>query len=78
VAERTLGWLMFHRRLAHDYETLPARSHAMIHLAPPPAAKPGDHSGDITLKTEPQVPPSRGGIYRNDRGRLLGRKSKRR
>ncbi|MCC5480960.1 hypothetical protein LMU33_38860 [Streptomyces sp. JA03] len=24
---------MFHRRLARDYETLPARSEAMIHLA---------------------------------------------
>ncbi|MDQ1005702.1 hypothetical protein QFZ82_000302 [Streptomyces sp. V4I23] len=27
------GWLMLHRRLARDYETLPARSEAMIHLA---------------------------------------------
>jgi DDE superfamily endonuclease len=26
-------WLMFHRRLARDYEALPARSEAMIHLA---------------------------------------------
>jgi transposase len=33
VVERTLGWLMFHRRLARDYETLPASSEAMIHLA---------------------------------------------
>jgi transposase len=33
TVERTLGWLMFHRRLARDYETLPARSEAMIHLA---------------------------------------------
>jgi transposase len=31
--ERTYGWLMLHRRLARDYETLPARSEAMIHLA---------------------------------------------
>ncbi|WP_066362486.1 IS5 family transposase [Herbidospora mongoliensis] len=31
--ERTFGWLMFHRRLARDYETLPASSEAMIHLA---------------------------------------------
>ncbi|MGW2571654.1 IS5 family transposase [Streptomyces sp. NPDC001537] len=31
--ERTYGWLMFHRRLARDYETLPARSEAMIQLA---------------------------------------------
>jgi hypothetical protein len=31
--ERAYGWLLFHRRLARDYETLPARSEAMIHLA---------------------------------------------
>jgi transposase len=33
VAERTLGWLMLHRRLARDYEALPERSEAMIHVA---------------------------------------------
>jgi transposase len=33
VIERTFGWLMLHRRLARDYETLPARSEAMIYLA---------------------------------------------
>ncbi|MFC9978163.1 IS5 family transposase [Spirillospora sp. NPDC127200] len=33
VVERTLGWLMQHRRLARDYETLPASSEAMIHIA---------------------------------------------
>ncbi|MFI1255291.1 IS5 family transposase [Streptomyces netropsis] len=33
VVERTLGWLMHHRRLARDYEALPTRSTAMIHLA---------------------------------------------
>jgi transposase len=31
--ERTLGWLMLHRRLARDYETLPERSVAAIHWA---------------------------------------------
>jgi transposase len=31
--ERTFGWLMLHRRLARDYEALPARSEAMIHIA---------------------------------------------
>jgi transposase len=31
--ERTFGWLMLHRRLARDYETLPSRSRAMIHWA---------------------------------------------
>ncbi|MFB4308616.1 transposase [Actinomadura sp. GTD37] len=33
VVERTLGWLMLHRRLARDYETLPTSSQAMIHIA---------------------------------------------
>ncbi|MFE7795945.1 IS5 family transposase [Streptomyces sp. NPDC057460] len=33
AVERTYGWLMFHRRLARDYEALPARSEAVIHLA---------------------------------------------
>ncbi|CAL9425276.1 IS5 family transposase [Streptomyces sp. enrichment culture] len=33
TVERTYGWLMLHRRLARDYETLPARSEAMIHIA---------------------------------------------
>jgi transposase len=31
VVERTLGWLMRSRRLARDYETLPANSEAFIH-----------------------------------------------
>jgi transposase len=31
--ERTFGWLMLHRRLARDYETLPERSRAMVHWA---------------------------------------------
>ncbi|MFJ9590403.1 transposase [Streptomyces acidicola] len=30
VAERTFAWLMHSRRLAQDYETLPATSEAMI------------------------------------------------
>jgi transposase len=33
VVERTFGWLMFHRRLARDYETLDSSSEAMIHIA---------------------------------------------
>ncbi|MFD7836168.1 IS5 family transposase [Streptomyces sp. NPDC059761] len=33
AVDRTLGWLMNHRRLARDYETHPHRSEAMIHLA---------------------------------------------
>ncbi|GGX81352.1 hypothetical protein GCM10010358_39630 [Streptomyces minutiscleroticus] len=33
AVKRTLGRLMFHRRLARDYETLSARSEAMTHLA---------------------------------------------
>jgi hypothetical protein len=31
--ERTFGWLMLHRRLARDYETLPEHSITMIHWA---------------------------------------------
>lgn len=31
AVERTQGWLMFHRRLARDYEALPTSSEAMIH-----------------------------------------------
>src|SRR5919205_1570598 len=33
VIERTLGWVMLHRRLARDYEALPAHSEAMIRIA---------------------------------------------
>ncbi|MEY9963342.1 transposase [Streptacidiphilus sp. MAP12-16] len=33
VVERSLGWIMLRRRLARDYETLPASSEAMIHIA---------------------------------------------
>lgn len=33
VVERSIGWIMTHRRLARDYETLAASSEAMIHLA---------------------------------------------
>ncbi|SEH02368.1 Transposase [Nonomuraea solani] len=33
VVERSLGWLMMYRRLTRDYETLPASSQAMIHIA---------------------------------------------
>ena len=31
AVERTFGWWMLHRRLVHDYETLPERSPTMIH-----------------------------------------------
>lgn len=31
--ERSIGWIMLHRRLARDYETLPPSSEAMIHVA---------------------------------------------
>jgi transposase len=33
VVERAIGWLMQHRRLARDYETLPATSAIMIRIA---------------------------------------------
>ncbi len=33
AVERTYGWLMLHRRLARDYETLPTRSEVVVHIA---------------------------------------------
>ncbi|MFJ8542094.1 IS5 family transposase [Streptomyces sp. NPDC093586] len=33
VGERSIGWIMMHRRLVRDYETLTASSEAMIHIA---------------------------------------------
>ncbi|MET9779350.1 transposase, partial [Streptomyces sp. NPDC006367] len=33
VIERSIGWIMMHRRLARDYETLTASSEPMIHIA---------------------------------------------
>ncbi|MEE1760399.1 IS5 family transposase [Streptomyces sp. SP18BB07] len=33
VVERSIGWIMMHRPLARDYETLTASSEAMIHIA---------------------------------------------
>ncbi len=33
IVERTFGWFSKYRRLSKDYETLPASSESMIHLA---------------------------------------------
>jgi putative transposase len=33
IVERTFGWLVGYRRLARDYECLPASGEAMIHIA---------------------------------------------
>jgi transposase len=33
AVERTFGWIMQHRRLSRDYETLPEHSRTMIHWA---------------------------------------------
>jgi len=33
TVERTYGWLMLHRRLDRDFETLPGRSVTQIHWA---------------------------------------------
>jgi transposase len=33
VVERSLGWIMLHRRLARDYEALPHNSASMIRIA---------------------------------------------
>jgi transposase len=34
VVERSIGWIMMHRPLARDYETLTTSSEAMIYVAP--------------------------------------------
>ncbi|MFD9415175.1 IS5 family transposase [Streptomyces goshikiensis] len=33
VVERSIGWIMMHRRLTRDYETLTTSSESMIHIA---------------------------------------------
>jgi Transposase DDE domain len=33
AVERTFGWIVLHRRLVRDYETLPEQSEAMIYWA---------------------------------------------
>lgn len=33
MVERSIGWIMMHRRLVRDCETLSVNSEAMIHLA---------------------------------------------
>jgi hypothetical protein len=33
MIERTFGWIMLHRRLVRDYETLPDASAVMIRIA---------------------------------------------
>lgn len=33
VAKRSIGWIMLHRRLVRDYETLTTSSEAMIRIA---------------------------------------------
>lgn len=52
VVERTLGWLMHHRRLVRDYEARPDNSASMITLAmidnlanvsPPKTPQPGEN-----------------------------------
>ncbi len=52
VVERTIGWLMHHRRLVRDYETRPDNSASMITIAmidnlanvsPPKTPQPGEN-----------------------------------
>lgn len=40
VVERSLGWIMLHRRLARDYEALPDNSASMIRIAIVPEPDP--------------------------------------
>lgn len=39
IVERSLGWLMLHRRLSRDCKTLPASSEAVIHPGAWPAVR---------------------------------------
>lgn len=54
VVERSLGWLMLHRRLARDYETLPASSEAMIHI---------DAINNLTKRITGETTPTWRGTY---------------
>jgi hypothetical protein len=54
VVERSIGWIMLHRRLARDYETLPASSEAMIHVA---------SIDDLTKRITDETTPTWRGTY---------------
>jgi transposase len=54
VVERSIGWIMLHRRLARDYETLPASSEAMIHVA---------SIDNLTKRTTDETTPTWRGTY---------------
>jgi transposase len=54
VVERTIGWLMLHRRLARDYETLTTSSEAMIHLA---------MIGNVSKRITDEIMPTWRGTY---------------
>ncbi|MFJ6563163.1 IS5 family transposase [Streptomyces sp. NPDC091412] len=61
TVERTYGWLMLNRRLARDYETLPARSEAMIHLAMTDLMA-RRLTGESTISWRDPTPPDQGRI----------------
>jgi len=54
VVERTFGWIMMCRRLARDYETLPASSEAMINIA---------SIGNLTKRITDESTPTWRGTY---------------
>ncbi|MFE9240463.1 IS5 family transposase [Streptomyces sp. NPDC007007] len=54
VVERSIGWIMMHRRLARDYETLPSSSKAMIHIA---------SIGNLAKRITDEVTPTWRGTY---------------
>jgi transposase len=54
VVERSLGWIMLRRRLSRDYETLPASSEAMIHIA---------SIDNLTKRITDETTPTWRGIY---------------
>lgn len=54
VVERSIGWIMLHRRLARDYETLLASSETMIHVA---------SIDNLTKHITDETTPTRRGTY---------------
>ncbi|MFH9354838.1 IS5 family transposase [Kitasatospora sp. NPDC017646] len=62
VVERSLGWIMQRRRLARDYETLPASSEAVIHIA---------SIDNLTKRITDETTPTWRGTYENIKGKLL-------
>ncbi len=61
VAERSIGWIMMHRRLTRDYETLTTSSEAMIHIA---------SIDNLTRRITDETTPTWRGTYSDVNGNL--------